>query len=485
MENNVNNTDNNDSRPQDDSKKDNLIDKVKSFFKTKLSINGIKSLINDKKEKRNNRTKKVKPEHEHGPIMVQEPTLMANGHLLEGTLDRDVVINEHYRFEANKKYFVICVYAIVTVVVAALIIYLFMNLDGIGRVFKSISKALSAFITGFFIAFILNPLVKWLDNTVLYKLVKVKNAKVRIALSILSAYIAVITLLVVVFSYIIPQLATSINDLIKRQESLYSDILAFFNRIKEEIPTQYQATIEEQMSSLWQQLVERAKTLAIDILPNLLNFSTSIFNLGYTIIMTAINILLAICISIYMLYEKRNISKMMVRFVYAILPIRKASPLVSTFKECSNIFSSFVVGKTIDSLIIGILCFIIMKILGLPYVVLVSVIIGVTNMIPFFGPFIGAIPCIILFLLINPVDAFIFAIMIFAIQQFDGWILGPFILGGSTGLSPLWVIFAITLGGAYFGLVGMFLGVPVIAVISFLLNRLVEGKLKKKKVLVK
>ena len=123
-----------------------------------------------------------------------------------------------------------------------------------------------------------------------------------------------------------------------------------------------------------------------------------------------------------------------------------------------------------------------MKILKLPYEVLLSVIVGVTNMIPYFGPFIGAVPGVLLFLCINPIHAIVFAIMILALQQFDGWVLGPMILGESTGLTPLWVIFGITVGGAYGGVLGMFLGVPTVAVVAYLLNQLIEGELQKKQI---
>ena len=121
-----------------------------------------------------------------------------------------------------------------------------------------------------------------------------------------------------------------------------------------------------------------------------------------------------------------------------------------------------------------------LKIFGLPYELLVAVVVGVTNMIPFFGPFIGAIPGVLLYLCIDPVFALIFILMILAIQQFDGWILGPMILGDSTGVRPIWVIFGITVGGAYFGVTGMFLGVPFTAVIVYLVNKAVDKKLNDK-----
>ena len=158
---------------------------------------------------------------------------------------------------------------------------------------------------------------------------------------------------------------------------------------------------------------------------------------------------------------------------------------MSVSKDCSAIFSSYVVGKSVDSLIIGIICFVAMLALKLPYAVLMSVIVGVTNMIPYFGPFIGAVPGVLLYLCFDPVKALIFAIMILILQQFDGWILGPKILGDSTGLTPLWVIFGITVGGAYWGVIGMFLGVPIVAVIAYLFNLFITSRLKKKNLNIK
>ena len=146
----------------------------------------------------------------------------------------------------------------------------------------------------------------------------------------------------------------------------------------------------------------------------------------------------------------------------------------------NNKFSGFIVGKLLDSLIIGIICFIACKILQFDYPVLLALIVGVTNIIPFFGPFIGAIPCILLLLMIDPMQSLYFAIFVFLLQQFDGNILGPAILGESTGMSPLWIIFAITVGGYLFGVIGMFLGVPAIAVISYLFKLLVDYLLKKR-----
>ena len=168
------------------------------------------------------------------------------------------------------------------------------------------------------------------------------------------------------------------------------------------------------------------------------------------------------------------------RIVYAITPKGKEKKTWSVLLQCNHIFNGFLVGKMIDSLIIGILCLIIMSILRLPYALLMSVIVGITNMIPYFGPFIGAIPGVVMFLFIDPKLSLIFAIMILALQQFDGLYLGPKILGDLTGIKPLWVIFGVTVGGALFGVMGMFLGVPTVAVLSYLFGLILDKKLKGK-----
>ena len=386
--------------------------------------------------------------------------------------------NNAFSFEPNGKYFTVCVYALGTIAVGALIIYAIMHIGAISSAIKELMRVLSSFIVAFFIAFILNPLVGWFDSSFFEKALKIKKPGTRKLLSIAAAYILVIGLVVVGIMYVIPQIAASITELVKQQEGIYKEAMDFISNIEEKFPMIDFGIVEEKLELLWPELINYATNFVKGIVPRL-------FNIGISIAKAAINILLSIAISIYMLYDKRDLSKILVKVLYAILPVNKASETTQTLKECGSIFTSFVVGKAIDSLIIGMMCYIILSIIGLDYAVLLSVIVGVTNMIPYFGPFIGAVPGVLLFLCINPVDSLIFAIAILALQQFDGWILGPKILGDSTGLTPLWVIFGITVGGAYAGVIGMFLGVPVVAVVSFLLSKSIDKKLERKNVSVK
>ena len=212
-----------------------------------------------------------------------------------------------------------------------------------------------------------------------------------------------------------------------------------------------------------------------EILPYVYHVSSSLLTTSY-------NVLMGLVISIYIILDKNKLKRSAKKIVYAVSPQKKEEEIWETMKQCSHIFNGFLIGKMIDSLIIGIICLIAMSILRLPYALLLSIIVCITNMIPYFGPFIGAIPGVLIYLFIDIRLAFVFAIMILVLQQFDGLYLGPKILGDQTGIKPLWVIFGITVGGAYFGVMGMFLGVPAVAVIMYLVNLLLDKKLSKKEI---
>ena len=179
---------------------------------------------------------------------------------------------------------------------------------------------------------------------------------------------------------------------------------------------------------------------------------------------------------VYLLNIKDTLTAQVKKIVYAILPVQAANGTVEEFRYIHKVFSGFIIGKLIDSLIIGVLCFILMNLFAL----LISVIVGVTNVIPFFGPFIGAIPSAVLVFLISPRQCLYFVGLVLVLQQFDGNILGPKILGDSTGLSSFWVLFSILLFGGLMGFVGMIIAVPTFAVIYRLVTEFTTWKLGKK-----
>ena len=194
------------------------------------------------------------------------------------------------------------------------------------------------------------------------------------------------------------------------------------------------------------------------------------------------NLIIGFIISVYILSSKEIFAAQAKKIAYAFLSTETANRLISNVRFANKTFGGFFVGKIMDSIIIGLICFIGTSLLGTPFCVLISVIIGVTNIIPFFGPFLGAIPSILLILFINPLQAFYFLIFVIILQQVDGNIIGPKILGSSTGLSSFWVIFAITLFGGIWGIFGMIVGVPIFAVLFAFMKSLIELKLENKKI---
>lgn len=190
--------------------------------------------------------------------------------------------------------------------------------------------------------------------------------------------------------------------------------------------------------------------------------------------------LIAVIVSVYLLARKDTFAAQSKKIVYSIFRTRHADMIVEETRNAYRILSGFIIGKLIDSLIIGILCLICCNIFKFPYPVIVATVVGVTNIIPFFGPFIGAIPCILLIMLVDPLQSVYFALFILILQQFDGNILGPKILGDSTGLDAFWVLFSILLFGGLFGFTGMVLGVPVFAMLYSILNRMVRTGLSRR-----
>lgn len=195
---------------------------------------------------------------------------------------------------------------------------------------------------------------------------------------------------------------------------------------------------------------------------------------------TLMNMLIGVIVCVYFLNSKELFKAQTKKLIAATMNRKHAENIQDFANFCNKTFGGFINGKLIDSLIIGILCFVLMTIFGLPYAVLVSTIVGITNVIPFFGPFIGAIPSALIICFSSPMQAVYFLLLILALQQFDGNILGPKILGGTTGLASFWVLFAILMGGGLFGFAGMVLGVPVCAVAFYYLNLYLRKRLARR-----
>lgn len=216
------------------------------------------------------------------------------------------------------------------------------------------------------------------------------------------------------------------------------------------------------------------------ILPNLTGMVSNVYSVVITLVLLVNDLFIGVVITIYLLARKDIFGAQAKKIVYSMFATPTADQVVIEVRDAYRILSGFVNGKLLDSLIVGVISLVCCNMMDMPYPVLLATIIGVTNVIPFFGPFIGGIPCGILVLLVDPLKCIYFVIFILLLQQFDGNILGPKILGDSTGLAGFWVIFSILLFGGLFGFTGMLLGVPVFAMIYNILNKLVRSGLTKR-----
>ena len=378
------------------------------------------------------------------------------------------------KFESNKKYFTICVYATGLLLVGCIIVKAIMDWDNTLVSLGHLRQVLSPFLIGALIAYMINPFV----NQVLRLLERLFHHRFRLLSKILAiflSYIVVLGFVSVALFYIIPQLIDTIAELVNLIPDAYKQVEGFLLNLENRYPDMDFAYINQLLQEMGPDLIRTARDFATNALPKLYEASMSVIS-------WLINLLISLIVSIYMLTEKARLRYALKRLSFAFLKKEAAVSFLSTARECERIFSKYIIGKSIDSLIIGCLCFLLMNILRLPFTLLISVIVGVTNMIPYFGPYVGAIPGALLTLLMSPASCLIYLIMILALQQFDGLILGPKILGDSTGLRPLWIIFAFMLGGKLAGVLGMFLGVPIVAIFNYLLNKWLDKRLQEKQV---
>lgn len=369
-------------------------------------------------------------------------------------------------------------------VVAASILFYFIllrltNLSyGVGEVFGVLTPVMY----GCVIAYLLNPVVKKVDEYLLPFLEtrmkeKMKAQKLSRSVGILASLILLFAIVAALFNLLIPELYASIRSMVFTLPGQIRDVLEKVNSARLDDSTTgklIKSALEEgtDMFMKWMRtdLLDRANELMSNLTVGVFNVLNVIFNL-----------LIGIIVSIYILFSKEQFARQGKKGVYAVLSAHHANMVLHLAVKSNEIFGGFIIGKIIDSAIIGVICFIGLTILNMPYVMLVSVIVGVTNVIPFFGPYIGAIPSAILILLDDPMKGLYFIIFIILLQQFDGNILGPKILGNSTGLSAFWVIVAILLGGGLFGFVGMVIGVPTFAVLYYIVDMILESRLEKKK----
>lgn len=406
--------------------------------------------------------------------MEQENKEKTTGENVRKNMRHATPPGEKQKFVKNDQYFTVCIYAFILVLACAIAIKAIMDVDQTKAFFGGLFRAVSPFLIALLIAYILNPFVKVM-NLFLRKVFPglKQHEKVSMVISMLIVYFLGLGMIITLLIYVLPEIVRNLGELIGSLSGGYKALLEWLEGMQEQFPMVDFSSIISMLRDTQSDLTNSLKDIAADIVPVLYTASVSVVTwIG--------NFLIALIVSVYMLYGKASLKRLVKIVLYAFIPGEKIRHVKGTVTECNKIFSQYLISKMIDSFIIGILCAILMTILRLPYVLLISVIVGVTNMIPYFGPFIGAVPGIVVILCISPIKALIFGIMILCLQQFDGLILGPKLLGNSTGMKPIWIIFAITIGGKFFGIAGMFLGVPVVATLSYLAEQYIRRRLKAK-----
>ncbi len=364
-------------------------------------------------------------------------------------------------------------------VIAACVLFAFIvfKIDVIWGYVKKIFVVLSPVIFGLVIAYLVNPMVDFFEKYI-SKLMfrKAKNAEKALRASqIISVVLAILIFAVVIVGLIllvIPQIITSVSSFINSFPARLDAISAWSNNFLKE---------NEKMQGLLTRVLDYEKNwLKTDLSGTVNNIASNLASGVWSVVNFFKNFGLGLIFAIYLLFSKDKLINQTKKMMFALMSDKTVGRILSWLSKSNKVFSGFINGKLLDSLIIGVLCFIGTTVLGIPYALLVSVIVGVTNIIPVFGPYIGGIPSAVLVTIENPMKGLYFIIFVILLQALDGNFIGPKILGNKTGLSNFWVMFAIVIGGGLFGVIGMLIGVPAFAVIYYAFALFINYRLKAK-----
>lgn len=399
----------------------------------------------------------------------------------ENKIEQNIDLESDDTEEAPKKqpYFKLGLMIFLTFCACIVVFFLILRYEGFTDGFNRILMVLQPIVFGAVGAYLVNPIMKVYEKQLLkFFLPKCSNEKkARIVIRNVAITLGLITFLAIIaaiIGIIIPQMVSNISDLTKSVPKEINRLTAW---LESNSDSPVIIWVSDNLRSASIAFTDWLKT---DFMKEIVSYIESIANGVYTVVRSLLNLLIGIIVAVYILTSKEKFIGQGKKIIYAIFKPKTGNKIIHVMRRSNDIFGGFVIGKIIDSLIIGVIAYVGCKIMQMPYAALLATIIGVTNIIPFFGPFIGAVPCLILVVLYDPLKALYLLIFIIILQQVDGNIIGPKILGDYTGLSSFWVIFAILIGGGFFGVPGMILGVPLFAVIYYLLKRLFENKLRKK-----
>lgn len=370
----------------------------------------------------------------------------------------------------DKKYTTIAIYAFIVICFSIVFANIISKLDAFTEKMSQIMAVFQPFIIGFIIAYLINFILKFYEDRVFKKFIKGSKKSLR-GVAVILSYLTASLIFYVFIQFVVPQLVESITGLVNDIPRYLYDMKVILEQTLNEtdISPEYMTLINDKLTEITNWVLQLVTNLLPIIGGIVMAFASSVWN-----------IILGIIISVYLLVDKEKFFALGKKVVVALFNDKHANIILNLANRTNLTFGKFIGGKIIDSAIIGVLTFIILTIFKMPYSLLISVIIGITNIIPFFGPFIGAIPSAIIILFISPIKAVWFGVIILVIQQIDGNIIGPKILGDSIGISAFWILFAILVAGKLFGLVGMIIGVPMFALIYSIVKDVIEIRLSKK-----
>ncbi len=383
-------------------------------------------------------------------------------------------------FKWDKKYLYWGVTAFCVVVASIAFFWLLNTWNGAKHGIGVVLSALAPVIYGFIIAYLLNKILTILENRVFKKLCTrmfkkdpVKARKAARIFGILVTLLLALGFIAGLFAIVLPEIVAGVVTIVTNSSDYLASVIAWLEKTFDGYTLE--PMVVEWVDTISQQVVN---WLQNEVLPNITKFLSSVTGGVISVISTIVDLVMGLVISVYVMYNKETFIAQAKKLIYSLCRVKAANVIMEELNAVNEAFGSYIVGTVIDSLIVGILNYLFMTIMGMPYVALISIIVAVTNLIPMFGPIIGAVPSTLLILLENPTQALIFVIFTVILQQIDGQILKPRIHSSRTGLSGFWIMFAILFFGGLFGILGMIIGVPVTTVLYSLFRRLNNRRLR-------
>lgn len=387
------------------------------------------------------------------------------------------------KFHRDNKYIRFGLTAFLVIAASMLFYFAIFHMDSLKNGLQNLLNILMPLLYGAVMAYLFNPVAMFIENQLIFRPMKHFHRKIserfRKVIRLCCVLLTIFLMLLAVYglmAMLIPEILNSIISIVDNFPRYIDNIQKWTAKVLKDNPE-----LVSSLNEIFNRFSTKAESwLTNDMLPQINNLIKN-FSLGLMGVVSFLkNLILGFIISVYILYSKESLIGNAKKGLYALFEAKTANQIIKDTQFIDNAFGGFIIGRIVDSAIIGVLCYIGTMVLDMPYALLISVIVGVTNVIPYFGPFLGAIPSAVLIFMVEPIKAVYFVIFILILQQFDGNILGPMILKGVTGLTSFLVVVSIVLGGGLFGIFGMLVSVPVCVVICTIVRNYLDGKLVEK-----